>query len=180
MLWTYRPKSVQELTHFRAADPWNEDRPAAFHLLRCFSSAVLPLAVAYEDESRPQRLAILSELDEEFRFLPDALTALWKNGRIPAERLPALLKQLEPGLIRSDFFRLLALNGMQRGVRTWAAPCVGLIWVLAGSVAMTDSILFGGTLAALGVIIAVGSFTLVRKWTRRRQHQVSWALANRH
>src|SRR5690242_13761122 len=103
MFWVYQPKSFQNLARFTAPDPWNGSRPAVFELERCFSRSVLPNT--YEQEARPHKYAIRSGIDRQCRILPDSLTALWKDRRIDAERLPALLKSMEPDLIRSDYVR---------------------------------------------------------------------------
>jgi hypothetical protein len=133
---------------FRADDPWNGGHPADF--------ALEDYRFTIHAGCRVQ--AIRSVNDEVIRFLPDSLCDLYQAGKVPAEALPRLLKDFEPGQIRSDYeavarslifssnhflYRLLCcvvifaiLLGMYAGgapVLAWiiTPPClVGSLWGL--------------------------------------------------
>jgi hypothetical protein len=152
-MWIYTPKKVQNLAHFTAADPWHGDQPTSFDLDRCFDGGFVPDYAAFEDESLPQKFAIRSELEREHRVLPDSLVALWRGGKVPVERLPALLKGLEPNLKRSDYIRLLSMNRLQRGIRTYAAPSFGVFVLLIGTALLAEDLMMGAvTMSVLCVV----------------------------
>src|SRR5206468_9058958 len=47
--------------------------------------------------------ALRSSVDGAERLLPDALRHLWKTGKVAAEALPGLLREMEPDLAQTDF-----------------------------------------------------------------------------
>jgi len=174
------PTKVQSIARFIACDPWHADQKTPFFLDRCFDRTLdrgfVP-GYVLEDESRASRFAIRSDLGRDYRFLPDSLTDLYRRGKVPAERLPALLKGLEPDLKRSDYFRLWSLNQFQRNILTYSLPFVGAVHALLGSVLLLDGgdwvnvfqIVLGVTLAAVSLKIAGGL-------NARRKRQTDWAL----
>jgi hypothetical protein len=176
-MWLYTPKKVQNLVHFTAPDPWHGNQQTAFDLDRCFDGGFVPDYAAFEDESLPQKYALRSELEREHHVLPDSLASLWRSGKIPAERLPALLKGLEPSLVKSDYIRLLTMNRMQRGIRTYAAPIFGGFLALMGLPMLAIEWEVGVVIVGLGVGLTVFAVKLVRKLNARRKQQSDWALS---
>src|SRR5437879_10134517 len=109
-MWIYTPRRVENLAHFNAADPWNGNQQTPFDLDRVFIRSIVPDRTNLEDESKPHKYAIRSALEQHHRTLPDSLVSLWRDGRIPVEHLPPLLKGLEPNLKRSDYIKLLRMT----------------------------------------------------------------------
>lgn len=178
-MWIYTPKKVQQLAQFTAADPWNGGQRVQFHLDRCFSRGFVPDYSAYDDESLPSKFAIRSELDKAHRVLPDSLASLWRSGKVTPERLPALLRGLEPNLKRSDFIRLLSMNKMQRGIRTYAGPSFGGFLLVLGMALLLDKELAatGAGMIAVGVLLAAVTVRIMRRLNARRKEQTDWALS---
>jgi hypothetical protein len=115
------PRRVRTDTAFRAADPWNAGRVTDWTVE----------AYVMVPEHRPdpgnlysmgasERFAIRSDVDGGEHFLPESLIRLWREQRVAAERLPALLHALEPTLNRTDY-------RMIPKVERWAA----LSWAVA-------------------------------------------------
>src|SRR5262245_21861867 len=173
-MWMYTPKKVQNLAHFTAADPWNGNQQTSFELDRCFDGGFVPDYAAFDDESLPQKYAIRSGLEQEHRVLPDSLASLWRSGKVPAERLPALLRGLEPNLTKSDYIRLLTMNRMQRGIRTYAPPVFGGFLTLMGLPLLAIEWEVGVVMVAIGVGLTVFAVKTVRRLNARRQQQSDW------
>lgn len=179
MYWIYTPRKTENLASFEAPDPWHAGQPTSFTLDRCFDGRYVPDYSAFDDQSIPHRYAVKSALDGEHRALPDSLAGLWLEKRVAADRLPALLNALEPELQRSDYFRLMTLNRLQRGIRiygmTVGGAIVGAIVALGGvSFLVSPSMglrVAGGVMLAAGVLLLVLPGRVVRGWKRRRAQQ---------
>ena len=97
-------RRVRTEARFRGADPWNGDVPAdlsieAYYLVPEHVREV-PSPCPWGDTPV---YALRSGTDGAERFLPDALGHLWKTGKVAAEALPGLLREMEPDLAQSDF-----------------------------------------------------------------------------
>lgn len=179
MYWIYTPKKTQTLARFETTDPWNGDQRTSFQLDRCFAGGFVPDYAAFDEQSIPHRYALKSALDREHRALPDSLAALWRDGRVAPENLPRLLGDLQPELERSDFFRLMTMNRLQRGIRTYAFLVLGVVVSLLGLGSMLMSPpepAAGVVLIGAGVLFMVFPIRFVRGWQARRTQQMKWAL----
>lgn len=179
MLWMRAPLQTRTLRQFVADDPWNGTSRVTFRIEAAWGGFAPAYAVA--EGSLPRKYAIVSSPGEQRHRLPDVLAGLWLNGKLPAERLPALLKALEPSLNRLDYFAHLTLTKFQQRVRVWLGPVVTLL-VLALAVGIvifepmvrergaTADVLGGGLLAAAGV----GGIPWLLMWLleRRRRKQI--------
>ena len=101
--WLSIPRiHVKTLERFEAIDPWDDD-----HRISTFTVDDYVLAGSASC-SMP---TIRSALDGVTRLLPDSLCDLYLGSETPGAVLPALLKEIEDSLIRSDFLAV---------VRNWA------------------------------------------------------------
>jgi hypothetical protein len=175
-MWIYTPRRVQNLERFRAADPWNGNQEIMFSLDRVFIRSLVPDRTNLEEESKPHKYALRSELDRHHRTLPDSLASLWRDGKVAAARLPALLNGLEPNLRRSDYIKLLSMTRLQRAIRTYAPPVLGALVVLVGLALWFDDPSSGAVMMAIGILIAVLATTTIRRLNARRKQQIEWAL----
>jgi hypothetical protein len=175
-MWIYTPKKVQNLARFTAPDPWHDNQPTSFDLDRCFDGGFVPDYAAFEDESLPQKYALRSALEREHRVLPDSLASLWRGGKIPPDRLPMLLKGLEPNLTRSDYVRLLSMNRMQRSIRTYAPPSLGVFLLLIGIALLFVEVETGAVMMAIGALLIAIPVRIMRRLNARRRQQTDWAL----
>ncbi|MGH2360562.1 MAG: hypothetical protein ACRDGM_08480 [bacterium] len=174
----YNPSRIQKLAQFSAADPWNDNRPTTFVLDRCFDGGYVQDYTVLEDESLPQKYAIKSELEPDHRVLPDSLAWLWRSGKIPTERLPALLKGLEPNLGRSDFIGLLTMNRVQRGVRTYAPQVLGVfVFLLGAALLLVPDLATSVVMMAIGILVIALTRGIVGRLNARRKRQMDWALS---
>lgn len=176
-MWIYTPRRVENLAHFSAADPWNGNQQTAFDLDRVFIAGLVPDRTNLDDVSKPHKYAIRSALEQHHRALPDSLVSLWRDGKVPVERLPALLKGLEPNLKRSDYIKLLSMTRLQRIIRRYAPPVLGLIIALLGLAVTVEDAGTGIVMAAIGVLIVVASEAITRRLHARRKQQMEWAIA---
>jgi hypothetical protein len=114
------PRWVRTAQRFAAADPWHRSAPTelsveAYIMLDRRAQEITPLMRAGAIEV----FAVRSEIDGVARFLPDSLCHLWKSGKLPAESLPVLLHELEPGLVKTDYRPILS---GKRGRLTMVIP----------------------------------------------------------
>jgi hypothetical protein len=140
---------------FRAADPWNGDRPSAYtveHYVWARGAADM--------------YAIWSDADDVERFLPDSLCDLYRHGQVPAASLPHLLKSIEPGLVRSDYLGLYQSAAFRSGAQLYAFVFVILTLLALFIVVMTET----PRLRAIAVMICViGVFGAAYHWMFRRK-----------
>lgn len=177
MLWLYTPKKVIQLASFTAPDPWNENKSSTFRLDQCFDGGVVPAYAALEETSIPHRFAIRSQAEKQHRVLPDSLAAIWKSNKLPAEALPARLKDLEPTLKRSDYFRLATMNPMQRAIRIWAAPVFGVFLIVLGVALFNSGSGTEGAILLLAGLLAIAiPLAIFAQLNRRRKEPTEWAL----
>ena len=175
-MWIYTPRRVENLAHFNAADPWNGNQQTPFDLDRVFIRSIVPDRTNLEDESKPHKYAIRSALEQHHRTLPDSLVSLWRDGRIPVERLPPLLKGLEPNLKRSDYIKLLSMTRLQRIIRRFAPSSIGLIFALVGLAVTLDDAGTGIVMMIIGALILVACEAITRQLHARRKEQMEWAM----
>jgi hypothetical protein len=165
------------LKTFSASNPWDADQRGTFEIYRHVMGGLMPLHAAADERSRIQSYWLRSQADGASRPLPDALAALWLADKVPTERLPQLLKGLEPQLGRSDFLTHQALNPIQRAIRRWA-PFVFALFVIALGVSSIGSDPgTGWTMIAVGVVVAAGSWLFGRRFSSRRRRQEEWIMA---
>src|SRR5688500_4831684 len=98
------PRRMKTVGRFSAPDPWNDNAPAEFSIeaYRLFGEHVRVvrdtkwLGLGYLH-------GISSSLDSRDRLMPDALTELWRTGRLTPEQLPGILYQIAASLKPADF-----------------------------------------------------------------------------
>jgi len=172
-------RRVRTEARFRGADPWNGNIPADLSIE----------AYCYVPEHRKEIpcpwsdaavYALRSGVDGAERFLPDALSHLWKTGKVAAESLPGLLREMEPELVQTDVQPVL---GAPPGRRVTAAlvllltAVVGVLltWPRGGGSFGVPVLLCGAALAGgiLGVLLTLPPhFALLG----RRRRQTAWVL----
>jgi hypothetical protein len=179
------PRRFRTEARFRGEDPWNGGAAAEFSIETYY---YVPPHV--REVSCPRRwandplYALRSELDGVERFLPDALSHLWTTGRVGAEALPRLLREMEPEIAETDYQPMLGAPTGQRMTAilgavllaavglfaTWphVRPGAGVAAVLATFCAF---VVVGGL---LGALFALPSYLGQR---RRRRRQMGWALS---
>jgi len=180
------PRRVRTEARFRAADPWNGDAPAELSI-----EAYYYVPEHVREATAPWHwcdtplYALRSEIDGTERFLPEALSRLWKEGKVPAEALPQLLREMEPELEEDDFqpllearterwltaLSLVVVLGIVSLLLTWPAgnqPGLSLTALVCGV------IMAGGGI--LGALLLLPSYLAGR---RRRGRQMAWALSRR-
>jgi hypothetical protein len=171
-------RRVRTEARFRGADPWNGNVPAdlsieAYYLVPEHVREV-PCPCPWGDAPV---YALRSGTDGAERFLPDALGHLWKTGKVAAEALPGLLREMEPDLAESDFqpvlgappgrvtaVLVLLLTAMVGVLLTWPRGGGSLPWPAL----LCDAALAGGILAALL------TFPPYCALWRRRRRQTAW------
>jgi hypothetical protein len=159
-------------TTFRAGDPWNGEATTDWNLdaFRWFPESLGARGSVW---SGYDVCALRSEIDGVVRMLPETLTALWREGRIPAASLPRLLRQEEPSLRRVDYAHFLH--------RRWPAWIVPLLIATALLfLALRAAPPYGGlhallwlatglSLVLLAIVVLLTPLLLWRKGTRRRR-----------
>jgi hypothetical protein len=180
------PRRVRTEARFRAADPWNGDAPAELSI-----EAYYYVPEHVREADAPWRwcdtplYALRSETGGAERFLPDALGRLWREGRIPAEALPRLLREMEPELEEEDFQPLLEVR-TERWLTALSMVVVlgiaGLLvaWPAGGQPGLSlTALVCGGMVAGGGVLGAVLLLLSYFARRRRRRWLMGWALARR-
>jgi hypothetical protein len=172
-------RRVRTEARFRGADPWNGDVPAdlsieAYYLVPEHVREV-PSPCPWGDTPV---YALRSGIDGAERFLPDALGHLWKTGKVTAEALPGLLREMEPDLAQTDFQPVL---GAPPGRRVAAAlvllltAVVGVLltWPRRGGSFSWPALLCDAALAGgiLGALLTFPPYCAL--WGRRRR-QTAW------
>jgi hypothetical protein len=105
----YTPVLLKKLRVFRAANPWDRGRLTDWNLNEYGIGLVSGNNVnsSYPASQLGTRLTrtlgIQSRSDGRCHLLPQSLEDLSRNRQAPDERLPALLRQMEPTLERLDF-----------------------------------------------------------------------------
>ena len=178
------PRRARTEARFQGVDPWNGDAPAEISI-----EAYYYVPEHVREASAPWRwcdtplYALRSEIDGAERFLPEALSGLWREGKIPAEALPGLLQELEPELVEEDF-QPLARVRTERWLAVLSTVVVlgilGLLvtWPVGNQPGLSLTALVCGGLVAgggfLGALLMLPSYLTAR--SRRRRH-MGWALA---
>jgi len=178
------PRRARTEARFRAADPWNGEAPAELSI-----EAYYYVPEHVREASAPWRwcdtplYALRSEIDGVERFLPEALGRLWREGKVPAEALPGLLREMEPELEEEDFQPLLEVR-TERWLTVLSMVVVlgiaGLLvtWPAGNQPGLSLTALVCGVIVAgggfLGALLLLPSYLAGR---RRRRRQMGWALA---
>src|SRR5438270_11286437 len=143
------PRRVRTEARFRGTDPWNGDATAEFSIETYY---YVPQQV--QEVSCPWRwcsaplYALRSEIDGAERFLPDALSHLWTAGKVTAEALPGLLREMEPGLSQDDYQPLLETRIERRMTAALVAALLAAVglpvtWPRGGGGAAWPALLCG-------------------------------------
>jgi len=174
-----KPARLKTEMTFTAEDPWNHNQRTEFALDRYLMAMkgvqLKPNARAFNGS---YFYGIRSEIDGVDRMLPESLGYLWRNGKLPAEALPRLLKEMQPTLRKTDF-RLQFLTKFHTFLLYFVAVAGGLslILIAAGIViggAGLDATLVIGIIYAL--LFGLVYLVLLRPRARRKK-QMTWALA---
>jgi hypothetical protein len=95
---------------FTAPNPWNQGARTEwtlnvyFILNEAFGTPETASRLKPNRLYRPEVIGICSESDGRYHLLPRSLSNLWKKNQVPNERLPELLKAIEPKLRDGDFW----------------------------------------------------------------------------
>jgi|HubBroStandDraft_6_1064221.scaffolds.fasta_scaffold47746_3 hypothetical protein len=166
---------------FTAPDPWNQNRPAPF-TVEDYTVAISGSTIRPDYKPRVDYVrGIRSNLDGVERLLPESLSALWRDKRVPSEALPRLLHEMEPTLENGDH---LVLNEIKEDAVMRVVAWIGFGFV---SVVPVAAYLYSpdGFPLSLAAPVALGLagfgwLTLYRKFYRkkwRRARQTKWILA---
>jgi hypothetical protein len=174
-------RRVRTEARFRGADPWKGNVPAdlsieAYYLVPEHVREV-PSPCPWGDTPV---YALRSGIDGAERFLPDVLGHLWKTGKVAAEALPGLLREMEPDLAETDFQPVL---GAPPGRRVTAALVlllaamagVLLTWPRGGGSLPWLALLCDAALAG-GILGALLTFPPYCALWRRRRRQTVWVI----
>ncbi len=175
------PRRVRTEARFRGADPWNGNVPAdlsieAYYFVPAHVREV-PSPCPWGDTAA---YALRSGIDGAERFLPEALSHLWKTGKIAAEALPGLLWEMAPDLAPDDSRPVLGAPPERRVTAVMvllltAMVGVLLTWPRGGGSLPWPALLCGAALAGgiLGALLTLPPYLALRS---RRSRQMSWAL----
>jgi len=174
------PRRVRTEARFRGADPWNGNVEADLSIEAYYfvpeHVREIPCPCPWGDAAA---YALRSSVDGAERFLPDALSHLWKTGKVAAEGLPGLLREMEPDLAQADFQPVL---GVPPGRRVTAVLVLLLIsvvgvlltWPKGGGSFHWLALLCGAALAS-GILGALLTFPPYCALWGRRYRQIAWA-----
>lgn len=173
------PRRVRTEARFRGADPWNRDVAADLSIEAYYfvpEHVEVPCPCPWGDSPV---YALRSGVDGAERFLPDALSHLWRTGKVAAEALPGLLREMEPDLAQADFQPVL---GAPPGRRLTAVLVLVLIsvvgvlltWPRGGGSFHWLALLCGAALAG-GIVGALLTFPPYCALWGRRYRQIAWA-----
>jgi hypothetical protein len=173
------PRRVRTEARFRAADPWNGGAPAEFSIETYYCVPEHIQVVSWRWGSTPIH-GLRSGIDGVERFLPDALSHLWKVGKVAAEALPGLLREIEPDLAQTDFQPMLGAPMDQRVAVALTLLLVAMVGLLLswppGSgkeipwlAGLCGAVVAGGI---LGALYKLPSYFARRS---RRRRQMEWA-----
>ena len=174
------PRRVRTEARFRGADPWNGNVPADLSIEAYYfvpeHVREVPSPCPWGDAAA---YALRSCVDGAERFLPDALSHLWKTGKVAAEALPELLREMEPGLEPADCQPVLGAPPERRVAAVLIlllTAVVGLLltWPRGGSPPWT-ALVCGAALVG-GILGALLTFPPYLALRGRRSRQMSWAI----
>jgi hypothetical protein len=175
------PRRVRTEARFRGADPWNGNIPAdlsleAYYFVPAHVREV-PSPCPWGDAAA---YALRSGVDGAERFLPDSLSHLWKTGKVAAEALPGLLREMEANLDPTDFQPVLAAPPERRVAAVLillltAVVGMALTWPRGGGGFPWTALACGAALAG-GILGALLTFPPYLALRRRRSRQMSWVV----
>jgi hypothetical protein len=175
------PRRVRTEACFRAADPWNGGAPAEFSIETYYyvPGHVRVVTCPWRWGSTPI-YGLRSGIDGVERFLPDALSHLWKVGKVPAEALPGLLREIEPDLAQTDFQPMLGAPMNQWvtvALTLLLVAIVGLLlsWPSAGGKEIPWLAGLCGAVLAAGIVGAFYKLPSYFARRGRRRRQMEWA-----
>ncbi len=176
------PRRVRTEARFRGLDPWNGDVPTELSIETYYyvpeHVREVPSPCPWGDTPIH---AIRSRVDGVERLLPDALGHLWKTGKVSAEALPGLLREMEPDLAQTDFQPVLGAPPGRRMTVLVTLLLIAVVGVLltwprgGGGGLPWPALACGASTAAgvLGLLLTLPSYLALRK---RRGRQMDWAL----
>lgn len=159
-------------TSFRADDPWNGGASTDWNVdaFRWFGENLGGRGSAW---SGYDIFALRSEIDGEVRFLPETLTVLWQQGRVPAAALPGLLAEESASLSRVDFAHFLhrRYGGRILAFLIATVLTLGALWVgPEGGIVHALALLLGGlSVVCLTSVVLLVPIVGWRQGKRRRQ-----------
>ena len=167
---------------FVAEDPWNGNRPHTFAL----GDYVVTLrGMKSVPAKRPEspwlggfHRALRSEADGVTRFLPESLIELWLRRQVSAEALPALRKQIEPSLKKSNYKPMLRSLLMKIFGAFEVVCCSGLVMTAAVAVVMSQSPLWLAAAVVAGTASVCWAFLYLLYFGKlsRQKRQIRWLL----
>ena len=174
------PRRVRTEACFRAADPWNGGAPAEFSIETYYyvPGHVRVVTCPWRWGSTPIH-GLRSSIDGVERFLPDALSHLWKVGKVSAEALPGLLQEIAPDLAQTDFKPMLGAPmdpGVAVGLTLLLVAMVGLLlsWPREGGHEIPWLAGLCGIVVAGGLLGALYTFPSYFARRSRRRRQMEW------
>jgi hypothetical protein len=175
------PRRVRTEACFRAADPWNGGAPAEFSIETYYyvPEHVRVVTCPWRWGSTPIH-GLRSGIDGVERFLPDALSHLWKIGKVAAEALPGLLREIEPDLAQTDFQPMLGApmnQWMTVALTLLLVAMAGLLlsWPSGGGKEIPWLAGLCGAVVAGGILGALYLFPSYFARRSRRRRQMEWA-----
>ncbi|MFL6260747.1 MAG: hypothetical protein ACJ76Y_13625 [Thermoanaerobaculia bacterium] len=174
-------RRVRTEARFRGADPWNGNVPAdlsieAYYLVPEHVREV-PSPCPWGDTPV---YALRSGIDGAERFLPDSLGHLWKTGKVAAEALPGLLREMEPDLAQADFRPVLGAPPGRRVTAVLVLLLIAMVGVLLtwprGSGSFGGPVLLCGAALAGGILGALLTFPPYCALWGRRRRQTVWVI----
>jgi hypothetical protein len=182
IIWLmFKPARLRTVGSFTAEDPWNQNRRSSFTLeaYMLAPKGFTPKADTKIFGGIPL-YGIRSEVDGVERMLPESLTYLCRNNRVPAEKLPWLLKEMGPMLRKTDF-RLQFLTKAMTVMQYVLSGLFGLLLLalLAAAVlspSASDGMVIGIFVAVLGLLCFGVLYLMFFRPRARRRRQMNWAL----
>jgi hypothetical protein len=169
---------LRTLHQFAAADPWNGNRPAQFTMEEY---VMMPSGVqkAVDSDRFAHRIGIRSSVGGE-HMLPESLVALWRNGQVRLERIPALTKAIEPRLLKEDFNLILHRRSIKNDFVIPLIVVFFLILVVMGLGTRSEghfSLPLALFISAAMTLVTGGILWMMRQTARkRRAEQMKWFL----
>jgi hypothetical protein len=175
------PRRVRTEARFRGADPWNGNVPADLSIEAYYfvpeHVREVPSPCPWGDAAA---YALRSGVNSAERFLPDSLSHLWKTGKVAAEDLPGLLREMEAALDPADFQPVLGAPPERRVAAVLvllltAVVGMALTWPRGGGSFHWMALACGAALAG-GLLGALLTFPPYLASRSRRSRQMSWAI----
>jgi hypothetical protein len=187
------PKPVAALGTFSAPNPWHGDAKTNWTVNFYFYKTSWrdpPLASEFADgikrKPNPMNEAIgIASADGRYHILPRVVSERWLQGAVANVALPALLRQLEPRLKRSDYMLhtrvtlCRAYAGFIGSIPLLLVAVIVTLWITGsgpeGETRLADLVIPGVVFAGM---LGVAALLLCEPLWRRRRDRRMAALAN--